>query len=92
MLIPTKENVKTITNMRENALELLEEAESSAGPIYIFYRSEPRAVLLDLKEYEKLRDMAEDYLDSLKAIEYEKRDVSKEDWVSLKQLKKELGL
>lgn len=78
--------------MRENALKLLREVNKVYGPLYIFYRSKPEAVLLGLEEYEKLRDLAEDYLDSLRAQEYEKKDKKKEKWIPLEKLAKELGI
>lgn len=91
-MIPTEENVRTITDMRERALKLLQEVRSVRGPLYIFHRSKPKAVLLDIKEYQKLRDWIEDYFDSLKAKEYEKVNKKKIKWLSLDKLRKELGL
>lgn len=88
----TKLNTFTITDMRENALKLLRKAEKKFGPLYIFYRSKPRAVLLNLEEYEKLRDLAEEYLDSLRAQEYEGRDKRKEKWFSLEEVAQDLGI
>lgn len=89
-MIPTKANVRTITDMRENALKLLKEARKVYGPLFIFYRSRPQAVLLNLAEYEKLRDLAEDYLDSLEAQKFEKKDKRKERWFSLEKVAEEL--
>jgi len=88
----TSKNVKTISDMRENARGLLREAKSSDKPLYIFYRSKPEAVMLSLEEYEKMADMIEDYLDGLKALELEKLDKSKGKWYSLKEAEKVLGL
>lgn len=90
-MIPTARNVKTITDMRERTLELLREVKRVRGPLYIFHRSQPKAVLIDIEEYEKLRDWLEDYFDSLKAQEYEKIDKRKVKWVSFEKLAKELG-
>lgn len=66
--------------MRENAKKLLSEVKKNYGPLFILYRSKPEAVMLSLKEYEKLRDMAEDYQDSLKAQEYENKNKDKIKW------------
>lgn len=85
ILSPT--NVKTISDMRENARKLLEQVQKAYGPLYILYRSKPQAVLLSLEEYQKLADLAEDYLDSLKAQEFEAQDKKKIKWVSLKKVK-----
>lgn len=74
--------------MRENARKLLKEVQSSYGPLFILYRSKPQAVLLSLEEYQKLADLAEDYLDSLKAQEYEKKDKKKIKWIPHDQIRK----
>ncbi|MBU2591937.1 type II toxin-antitoxin system Phd/YefM family antitoxin [Patescibacteria group bacterium] len=91
-MIPTTDNVKTITDMRENALLLLRQVEKSKGPLYIFHRSQPKAVLLAIDQYKKLSDLLEDYLDSLKVQGYEKSVKKKWGGDSLSDLKKELGL
>lgn len=87
----SSKNVKTISDMRENARGLLREARSSDGPLYIFYRSKPEAVMLSLEGYQKLVDMAEDYLDGVLARELEK-DMDKEKWYTQEQVDKMLGL
>ena len=62
MLIPTKTNVKTITDMRENALGLLKSVEKGS-PTYIFHRSKPKAVLLGIDDFVKIQELIENYLD-----------------------------
>jgi len=79
-MIPTARNIKTISDMRENAKKLLEETKDSYGPLFILYRSKPQAVLISLDEYQKLADFAEDYKDSLKAQGFEKEDKRKIKW------------
>lgn len=86
-MILSSANVKTISDMRENARELLEQVQKAYGPLYILYRSKPQAVLLSLEEYQKLADLAEDYLDSLKAQEFEAQDKKKIKWLSLAEAK-----
>lgn len=66
MLIPTDRNVKSITDMRENALGLLRLVEKT-GLAYIFYRSRPKAVMLPIEEFEAMRELLEDYLDEQEA-------------------------
>jgi len=90
MLIPTSQNTKTISDLRERPVELLKKLSSSYGPLYIFYRSKPNAVMLSLDAYQKLIDLAEDYLDSLKAEEYEKINKKKIKWLKQKDLEKKL--
>jgi len=70
MIIPTAENTKTITDLREKAVELLEQIKSS-GPTFIFHHSKPKAVMLSIEEYSNIMEMMEDYFDSLKAKELE---------------------
>ncbi len=89
-MIPTKDNVKTISDMRERTKELLKEVQKVYGPLYILYRSKPQAVLLSLEEYQKLADLAEDYLDSLKAQEYEKENKQKIKWIEFAKVKKDI--
>lgn len=86
MILSTK-NVKTISDMRENARKLLKEVQSSYGPLFILYRSKPQAVMISLEEYQKLADIAEDYMDSLKAQEYESEDKLKIKWSTQTDLK-----
>lgn len=62
MLIPTTQNVKTITDMREDALGLLNSVNEQ-GLAYIFHRSKPKAVLLNIADFIMLQQMAEDYED-----------------------------
>jgi prevent-host-death family protein len=66
MLIPTNKNVKTITDMRENATELLKHIEKE-GFLYIFHRSKPKAVMLSVDEFTSLQEIVEDYFDQKEA-------------------------
>lgn len=70
MIIPTAQNTRTITDLREKALELLMHIEK-IGPTFIFHRSKPKAVMLSIEEYAGLLEMIEDYFDSVKAKELE---------------------
>lgn len=63
-MIPTKKNVRTITDMRERALKLLKEVSSSKEPIYIFNRSDPQAVLLGVESFKDLIEELEDARDT----------------------------
>lgn len=87
-MIPSVKNIKTISDMRENARKLLKEVQSSYGPLFILYRSKPQAVLLSLEEYQKLADLAEDYMDSFKAQEFEAEDKGKINWVAADECNK----
>lgn len=74
MLIPTVQNVKTITDMREDALGLLDSVDK-AGLAYIFHRSKPRAVVLNITDFVYLQDLLEDLQDTkdVEAFMKEKR-------------------
>ena len=85
----TPQNVKTISDMREDAKGLLDQAKKQ-GPTYIFYRSKPEGVLLSLAEYNRLVEMTEDYQDSKKAGIYEKENKKSVNWVDHKELLDEL--
>ncbi|MDP3917669.1 MAG: hypothetical protein Q8Q30_00640 [Candidatus Woesebacteria bacterium] len=71
MLIPTVNNVKTITDMREDALGLLNSVNEQ-GLAYIFHRSKPKAVLLNIADFILLQQMAEDYEDYKDVLELKK--------------------
>ncbi|MBT3249618.1 MAG: type II toxin-antitoxin system prevent-host-death family antitoxin [Candidatus Pacebacteria bacterium] len=66
MLIPTVNNINTVTDLRVNTIALLDEVDKS-GSKYIFQRSQPRAVILSIAEYEKLAQRFEDLTDELRA-------------------------
>lgn len=89
MIIPTSKNTKTITDLREKAVELLEQTKKS-GPTFIFHHSKPKAVMLSIEEYSTLMEMLEDYFDSLKAQEMEENP--EKGGISLEQLTKKYNL
>lgn len=66
MLIPTLQNTKTITDLRENTLGLIDEVDKQ-GHIYIFNRSTPKAVMMSLNEFMKLQEILEFYMDEKEA-------------------------
>ena len=74
MLIPTSQNVKTITDMREDALNLLDEVDQM-GFTYVFHRSKPRAVILKIDEFVAMQEALEDFqdIDDVKELSKEKR-------------------
>lgn len=62
MLLPTKDTISTVTDLRVNTIALLNEVKKT-GFKYVFNRSEPEAVLMSMKEYAKLLDRLEDIED-----------------------------
>lgn len=89
MIIPTDKNTKTITDLREKAVELLEQTKKS-GPTFIFHHSKPKAVMLSIEEYSNMMEMLEDYFDNLKAQEMEENP--EKGGISLEQLTKKYNL
>ena len=69
MIMPTEENTKTVTDLREDVVKILASLQKQKGPQFIFYKSKPKAVLLAIKEYQGLLELLEDYEDSLEASE-----------------------
>lgn len=61
--------IRTISDLRENPLEVLKSAEKLGEPIYLFYRSRPKGVVLDLEKFNTLMELVEDYMDALKIKE-----------------------
>lgn len=57
--------------MRENALGLLKSVNEQ-GLAYIFHRSKPKAVLLNIADFILLQQMAEDYDDYKDVLELKK--------------------
>ena len=86
-MIPTVQNTKTITDMREKALELLDQAERTAEPVFVFHHSKPKAVIMSIEEFSKLKDLIEDLEDSILARRLEKK-VGKGKYFSLDEIKK----
>lgn len=85
MLIPTPQNTKTITDLREDALGVLSDVDK-LGLVYLFTHSDPRAVMLSLKEFAKLRELLEDRADELDAAQLALED--RGHGVPLKQIAK----
>lgn len=86
-MIPTAQNVKTITDLRERALELLDQVKKTSEPVYVFHRSKPKAVILSIEEFSKLKELIEDLEDSILARRLEK-NVAKGRYFSLAAIKK----
>mgnify|MGYP001563867872 CR=1 FL=1 len=73
MLLPTRQNTKTITDLREDTLGVLSDVDK-LGLVYVFAHSDPRAVVLSLTEFAKLRELLEDRVDELNASELARQD------------------
>lgn len=76
MLLPTSQNTKTITDLREDALGVLSDVDA-LGMVYLFQHSDPRAVVLSMKEFAKLCELLEDRADERDAAELALEDRGK---------------
>lgn len=73
MLLPTQQNTKNITDLREDPLGVLSDVDT-LGFVYLFQHSDPRAVMLSLPEFARLRELAEDRMDEQDAAELSLED------------------
>ncbi|MEK7129886.1 MAG: hypothetical protein AAB803_02590 [Patescibacteria group bacterium] len=73
MLLPTSQNTKTITDLREDTLGVLSDVDT-LGMVYLFQHSDPRAVVLSMKEFSKLCELLEDRADEREATELSLED------------------
>jgi predicted DNA-binding transcriptional regulator len=89
MLIPTTKNVKTITDMREDALGLLNLVQKN-GLAYIFHRSQPMAVLMNIEDFVTLQNAVEDLEDYMTVQELKKEPRGK--GIPLEEVAKKYGL
>jgi uncharacterized protein (UPF0262 family) len=62
--------------MRERALALLDLVEKK-GFAYIFHRSQPKAVMLDIAEFVRLQELLEDFFDEQEAKKLAKEPIRK---------------
>ena len=60
MQLPTQNQIKTVTDIRENTISVLNAAKKSNKPLVIMHRNSPQAVLLSIKRYNQLMDLLED--------------------------------
>ena len=89
MLLPTKANISTVTDMRIDTLGLLKRVKRDNFK-YVFNRSTPEAILLSMVEYERMLRRLEDAEDKLAALTMAKE--SRGRGVSLKKAMKEYGV
>ena len=69
MIIPTEDNTKTISDLREKTTEILLALNQTQEPQFVFYKSRPQAVLLAIEKYKSLMELLENYQDALDASE-----------------------
>ena len=92
MMIPTSDDIKTVTDLRENTISLLNKIQKKDRPTIIVHRNNPKAVLMSISEYNKLIEMADDYMDELIAMELEKEPYDPNNYISEEDTLKGLGV
>ncbi len=90
-MIPTAQNTKTITDMREKALELLDQVEKTAEPVFLYHHSKPKAVIMSIEEFSQLKETIEDLEDAIVARKLEKT-AGRGKYFSLDEIKKRHSL
>lgn len=58
----------TVAQLRARMAEILARLGKASGPVYLTQRGEPRAVLIDIKEYRALMEQLEYLDDSLEIV------------------------
>ena len=59
----TKDNIVSISQMRKETERILKKIDHTDRPLYLFSRSQIKAVLVNPEEFAKMQQMVEDYLD-----------------------------
>ena len=86
------QTIKSLTELRNDPSGVVDLAKKLSEPIYIFNRSKPVSVLMDVNDYEEILDRLEDAIDALEMREFEKLPKRKRDWITHKELKKKYKL
>ena len=83
--LPTDKNVKTVTDLREHPVELVDGVKEE-GPYYIFHHSKPKAVVLSTEAYSELVDRVEELQDALYAQQLDQEEFDSNDYLTEKEL------
>ncbi len=92
MIIPTADYLKTVTDLREDTIGLLNAVKKNKNPIIIMHRNSPQAVMLSVEEYNNIMEMISDHMDELTALKLEKETYHPNDYVDEKEVMKKLGI
>lgn len=92
MMIPTKNDIKTVTDLRENTLSLLNSLAKKNRPTIVMHRKSPKAVMMSIKAYNRIMEMIEDFLDERIAMDLEKEPYDPKNYTDEEDVLKELGI
>lgn len=85
-------SIKSLSDLRTDPSQVAQLATDTKEPIYIFNRSKPVSVLLDIHVYQDLMEKLEDALDAVEMKQVEKKPIKTRGWMSHKKLKQKLQL
>ena len=88
-LIPSAKNVKSITDLRENANKMIENVQTD-GQYYIFYRNKPKAIFMSLDKYNDLLHSIEELQDLVSIKALDKKKIEKKDFMTLEEFEKSI--
>ena len=71
----TKDNIIPISKMRSDTKAVLKKLRSHQ-PLYLFSRSSPKAVLLDIDDYASMQEIVEDYFDSQELLSVTNKEIA----------------
>ncbi|KKQ43014.1 MAG: hypothetical protein US60_C0009G0017 [Microgenomates group bacterium GW2011_GWC1_37_8] len=93
MIIPSADDIKTITDLREDTVALLDRIQKRSTPTIIMHHNSPKAIMLSVKEYNSLLERLEDYEDALDAreLEQEALNTKKSELIPLSEIVKNHG-
>lgn len=90
MYIPTSKDIRTVTDLREQTVNLLNNLQKRTKPTIITHRNQPKAVMLSIKHYNKLMEALEDISDEIEAKELENEPINPKDYTPIKEAIKNL--
>ena len=65
----------------------MDQIEKTSEPVFVFHRSKPKAVIMSIEEFSKLKELIEDLEDSILARTLE-RNIGKGKYFGLAAIKK----
>ena len=84
----TKYNTLSITELRQGASGAIKSLSETGGPLYIFQRAKPKAVMITLNHFNSLLTAYEDYLDLQELLSVKKEEIRKAiPWKKIKKKK-----
>ena len=87
--IPTEDNISTVTDMRVDADGLIKDVEKK-GLKYLFQKSKPKMVMMNMKLFKRIIEGYEDWLDQQRVYEIQHEELGK--GVLLSDVAKKLGV